>query len=92
MIKEYGTLSLLLTSVLLFLREKKTSCELLVRIELFGEEVESIRYLDPLTGEILEDLEAINIYPAKHFVTPKDRLGLAIKAIRKELKEISRDP
>jgi excinuclease ABC subunit B len=59
----------------------------LVRIELFGDEVEAIRYVDPTTGEILQSLETINIYPAKHFVTPKERLAEAIKAIRLELRE-----
>ena len=59
----------------------------LVRIELFGDEVEAIRYVDPTTGEILQSLETINIYPAKHFVTPKDRLLVAIQAIRDELQE-----
>ena len=59
----------------------------LVRIELFGDEVEAIRYVDPTTGEILQSLESINIYPAKHFVTPKERLDDAIKAIRTELRD-----
>jgi excinuclease ABC subunit B len=59
----------------------------LVRIELFGDEVEAIRYVDPTTGEILQSLETINIYPAKHFVTPKERLEEAIKAIRAELRD-----
>ncbi|WP_398328754.1 excinuclease ABC subunit UvrB [Vulcanococcus sp.] len=59
----------------------------LVRIELFGDEVEAIRYVDPTTGEILQSLESINIYPAKHFVTPKERLEGAIKEIRTELRE-----
>jgi excinuclease ABC subunit B len=59
----------------------------LVRIELFGDEVEAIRYVDPTTGEILQSLETINIYPAKHFVTPKERLEEAIKAIRTELRD-----
>ena len=59
----------------------------LVRLELFGDEVESISYVDPTTGEILNKLDSINIYPAKHFVTPKDRLDSAIKAIKKELKD-----
>ncbi|QVL53033.1 MAG: excinuclease ABC subunit UvrB [Cyanobium sp. M30B3] len=59
----------------------------LVRIELFGDEVEAIRYVDPTTGEILKSLDTINIYPAKHFVTPKERLADAIKAIRAELRE-----
>jgi excinuclease ABC subunit B len=59
----------------------------LVRIEMFGDEVEAIRYVDPTTGEILQSLDTINIYPAKHFVTPKERLGEAIQAIRTELRE-----
>ena len=59
----------------------------LVRVELFGDEVEAIRYVDPTTGEILQSLDAISIYPAKHFVTPKERLNDAVKAIRSELKE-----
>ena len=59
----------------------------LVRIELFGDEVEAIRYVDPTSGEILQSLESINIYPAKHFVTPKERLEGAIKEIRTELRE-----
>jgi excinuclease ABC subunit B len=58
----------------------------LVRVELFGDEVEAIRYVDPTTGEILQSLEAISIYPAKHFVTPRERLQSAIGAIRQELR------
>ena len=58
----------------------------LIRIELFGDEVEAIRYVDPTTGEILESLEEVSVYPAKHFVTPKERLDSAISAIRSELK------
>ena len=58
----------------------------LIRIELFGEEVEAIRYVDPTTGEILESLEQVSVYPAKHFVTQKERLESAISAIRSELK------
>ena len=58
----------------------------LIRIELFGDEVEAIRYVDPLTGEILESLEKVCVYPAKHFVTPKERLESAISSIRSELK------
>ncbi len=57
----------------------------LVRIEFFGDEVDSIQYLDPITGSVLKKLASINIYPAKHFVTPKDRLSLAINAIKNEL-------
>ena len=54
----------------------------LIRIELFGDEVEAIRYVDPTTGEILESLEKVSVYPAKHFVTPKERLESSISAIR----------
>ncbi|MEB3255429.1 MAG: excinuclease ABC subunit UvrB [Synechococcaceae cyanobacterium] len=59
----------------------------LVRIELFGDEVEAIRYVDPTSGEILQSLESISIYPAKHFVTPRERLEAAIAAIRQELRD-----
>ena len=58
----------------------------LVRIEFFGDEIEAIRYVDPTTGEILDSLHQISIYPAKHFVTPKERLERAISAIKTELK------
>ena len=59
----------------------------LVRIELFGDEVEAIRYVDPTSGEILQSLDAVSIYPAKHFVTPKERLEGAIAEIRGELRQ-----
>ncbi len=58
----------------------------LIRIELFGDEIEAIRYVDPINGEILESLDQASVYPAKHFVTPKERLESAISAIRSELK------
>ncbi len=58
----------------------------LVRIEFFGDEIEAIRYVDPTTGEILESLDQVSIYPAKHFVTPKERLESAITAIKSELR------
>jgi excinuclease ABC subunit B len=56
-----------------------------IRIEFFGDEIEAIRYLDPLTGDILEDLDYVNIYPARHFVTPDDQLEIACQAIKQEL-------
>ncbi len=59
----------------------------LIRVELFGDEIEAIRFVDPLTGEILESLDQVSVYPAKHFVTPKERLEAAISAIKSELKE-----
>lgn len=58
----------------------------IVRVEFFGDVVEAIRYVDPVTGEILKSIEAINIYPARHFVTPEERLESACEAIEQELK------
>ncbi len=59
----------------------------IVRIEFFGDEIEAIRYIDPVTGEILQTVESLNIYPARHFVTPQERLQLACDAIAEELEE-----
>lgn len=59
----------------------------IVRVEFFGDEIEAIRYVDPVTGEILQSLDALNIYPARHFVTPEERLEEACYAIEAELKE-----
>ncbi|MEO1523425.1 MAG: DEAD/DEAH box helicase family protein, partial [Cyanobacteria bacterium J06633_2] len=59
----------------------------IIRIEFFGDEIDAIRYVDPLTGETIQSLEGINIYPAKHFVTPEERLETACQAIEDELKE-----
>ncbi len=56
-----------------------------IRVEFFGDEVEAIRYIDPITGEILQSLEGLNLYPARHFVTPKERLLKACEAIEAEL-------
>ncbi len=58
-----------------------------IRVELFGDEIERITRINTVTGEIVEDLEEINIYPANHFVTPEDKIERAIKNIRKELVE-----
>ncbi|MEM6400425.1 MAG: excinuclease ABC subunit UvrB [Cyanobacteria bacterium P01_D01_bin.116] len=58
----------------------------IIRIEFFGDEIDAIRYIDPVTGEILQSLPAVNLYPARHFVTPKDRLEVAIGDIDAELK------
>ncbi|MEM6502957.1 MAG: excinuclease ABC subunit UvrB [Cyanobacteria bacterium P01_C01_bin.89] len=56
-----------------------------IRIEFFGDEIDAIRYVDPVTGEVLQSLDKVNIYPARHFVTPEDQLEAAIQAIRNEL-------
>ncbi|MBD2149364.1 excinuclease ABC subunit UvrB [Pseudanabaena sp. FACHB-1277] len=57
----------------------------IIRIEFFGDEIEAIRYVDPVTGEILQSMDALNIYPARHFVTPMERLEIACKEIREEM-------
>ncbi len=56
-----------------------------VRIEMFGDEIENISIVDILTGEVVNTLDRVGIYPAKHFVTPHRRLQPAIEAIREEL-------
>ncbi|MEC9309222.1 MAG: excinuclease ABC subunit UvrB [Chloroflexota bacterium] len=61
--------------------------EVAVRIQFFGDEVEKIVEIDPLTGEILADRATTAIYPAKHFVTTQERLQLAIEDIKLELSE-----
>ena len=58
-----------------------------IRVEFFGDEIDAIRYLDPVTGDILNSLKNINIYPARHFVTPEDQLEAACQGIEIELKE-----
>jgi excinuclease ABC subunit B len=57
----------------------------IIRVEFFGDEIEAIRFVDPVTGEILQSLEGLSIYPARHFVTPKDRLEIACAQIKQEL-------
>ena len=56
-----------------------------VRVEFFGEDVERIVELDPLTGELLAERDVIDIYPAKHFVTSRDKLEAAVVEIDNEL-------
>ncbi|SVC51402.1 uncharacterized protein METZ01_LOCUS304256, partial [marine metagenome] len=59
----------------------------LLRIEFWGDEVENIRELDPVSGETLNRLESYRVYPANQYVTTKDKVGVAIAAIRQELEE-----
>lgn len=56
-----------------------------LRIEFFGDEIERLTEIDPLTGEIMGEKERLTVYPAKHFVTSKDQLNVAVKAIEEEL-------
>jgi excinuclease ABC subunit B len=59
--------------------------DLAVRVEFFGDDVERITELDPLTGEVLAERDKMDIYPARHFVTPREKLMEAIKDIEAEL-------
>ncbi|HEY2910912.1 MAG TPA: excinuclease ABC subunit UvrB [Gemmataceae bacterium] len=55
------------------------------RIELFGDEVDALSVIHPVSGETIQTLDALYIYPAKHFVTPEERVREAIKGIDSEL-------
>jgi excinuclease ABC subunit B len=59
--------------------------ETALRVEFFGDEIERMVRIDPLTGEMLEELKMVDVYPAKHFVTSPEKLVKAIQAIRDEL-------
>jgi excinuclease ABC subunit B len=61
--------------------------DLAVRIEFFGDEIERIIELDPLTGEILAERQSIDIYPASHYVTTQEKQARAIITIEQELDE-----
>ena len=58
-----------------------------IRIEFFGDEIDRISSFDPLTRQLIAELDRIAIYPASHYVTPQEPLQLAMKNIRKELLE-----
>jgi excinuclease ABC subunit B len=59
----------------------------IIRVEFFGDEIDAIRYIDPITGHVLQSVDALNIYPARHFVTPTEQLEAACEAIKQELEE-----
>ena len=61
--------------------------EFALRIELFGDEVDALAIINPTSGETLRELEELYIYPAKHFVTPDERIHAAADGIRGELEE-----
>jgi excinuclease ABC subunit B len=61
--------------------------EVLVRVEFFGDEVERITELDPLTGELLAERREVNVYPASHYVTPADKMKEALVDIEAEMEE-----
>ncbi|MCD6374485.1 MAG: excinuclease ABC subunit UvrB [Caldisericaceae bacterium] len=61
--------------------------EFAYRVEFFGNEVDSIKIFDPVSGHAMETVDHVVIFPAKHFVTPEEKLKQAIKNIRLELEE-----
>lgn len=61
--------------------------ENIIRIELFGDEVEKIIEVDPMTGEVIQNLEEVAIYPATHYITSEEKMKLALAAIEAELEE-----
>ncbi len=58
-----------------------------IRIDLFGDEIENIFLFDPLTGDILKQLNRITVYPKTHYVTPQHKIDNAMIKIKKELKD-----
>jgi len=61
--------------------------ELAYRLDFFGDEIERITQIDPLTGEILRKPDSITIFPSSHYVTPQDKVKVAIGQIEQELAE-----
>ena len=59
--------------------------DFVVRVQFFGDEVEKITEVDPLTGEVLAERKELNVYPASHYVTPAEKLQAAIVDIEKEM-------
>ncbi len=58
-----------------------------IRLEFWGDELDNISEINPLTGDVIENLDYTAIYPARHFITNKDKLGKSIKNILEEMKE-----
>jgi excinuclease ABC subunit B len=61
--------------------------ELAIRIELFGDEVEKLSYLHPLTGEVVKEVDQLLVFPATHYTAGPERMERALKGIEKELEE-----
>ncbi len=58
-----------------------------IRIEFFGDEIEKISYINPISAEILAVEEQVFIYPAQHYIMPADKIGSAVESIKAELKQ-----
>ncbi|HEX3044348.1 MAG TPA: excinuclease ABC subunit UvrB [Bacillota bacterium] len=65
--------------------------ENIIRIELFGDEVDKIIEIDPVTGEVLQSLNEISIYPATHFITSEEKMKVAMEGIEAELESRLRE-
>ncbi|MEY7972677.1 excinuclease ABC subunit UvrB [Saccharomonospora xinjiangensis] len=61
--------------------------ELAIRVEFFGDEIDKLYYLHPLTGDIVREVDEVRIFPATHYVAGPERMEKAIRAIEKELEE-----
>ncbi len=61
--------------------------ELAIRIEMFGDEIDSLALLHPMTGDVIEEVDAIHIFPATHYVAGEVRMAKAIEGIEQELEE-----
>jgi len=59
--------------------------ELAIRLELFGDEIENIYQLHPLTGEVVKVIDTISVFPASYYVTSPENMGLALEAIEEEM-------
>ena len=61
--------------------------ELAIRIELFGDEVDNLAVLHPLTGDVIRETDTIHVFPASHYVASDERMARAIKTIEEEMEE-----
>ncbi|MEP7103433.1 MAG: DEAD/DEAH box helicase family protein [Candidatus Dojkabacteria bacterium] len=64
-----------------------TSDDVAVRLEFFGDQLDTIRIINPISGELVDKVEKITIYPAKHYVSPEEKLKNAIGIIREDLEK-----
>ena len=58
-----------------------------IRVEFFGDEIDRVSEINPVTGEVIRRLTNIPIFPASHYITPKEKLQRAVKEIRRECDE-----
>jgi excinuclease ABC subunit B len=61
--------------------------EIVTRLDFFGDQVESIARINQVTGELIEEVDSLTVFPAKHFITPEEKLRRACLSIEEELKD-----